>query len=323
MASPASTPLVTTTATSSSSSPMDTTPQPAQQKSLPSTLANRILSSTPTATPPTTRFKPEQYEKLINAYTANARPNIEEIRVIARALGESDKKIKTWFTNKRAKDRRDGKFVPPPLNSSGSASGAASSPGVFGGSEGDLLVSGAAGNGSANSSCPPSRDEAQSSSYSPSTPIPANSSTAATSTVKRPKKSHLSETTDALNAPPTPSSNSIEVRRNVASAIPVPEAFTPSMLPPQGAQNVLLLMSSKFYKPLIPTTTTIKEPSIPTPPSMGSFPTGKHPTPAPQPSASILSTTVEDEVGIEALAMLRSGASTPRREQHSSESIQV
>ncbi|KAJ1569702.1 hypothetical protein HK405_006528 [Cladochytrium tenue] len=73
------------------------------------------------------RMRPDQSQVLKDFFNSNRTPSKEEVRGLAERIGESEKKIKTWFTNQRAKEKR------LTLTNPGAApTSAASSPALFG-----------------------------------------------------------------------------------------------------------------------------------------------------------------------------------------------
>ncbi|KAJ1560127.1 hypothetical protein HK405_008132, partial [Cladochytrium tenue] len=52
------------------------------------------------------RMRPDQSQVLKDFFNSNRTPSKEEVRGLADRIGESEKKIKTWFTNQRAKEKR-------------------------------------------------------------------------------------------------------------------------------------------------------------------------------------------------------------------------
>lgn len=53
------------------------------------------------------KLTPEQVDFLNDAYRINSRPSHSERDLYARRLGIGLDKVKNWFQNKRAKDRKD------------------------------------------------------------------------------------------------------------------------------------------------------------------------------------------------------------------------
>ncbi|KAJ3074362.1 hypothetical protein HDU98_011431 [Podochytrium sp. JEL0797] len=60
------------------------------------------------------RFRPDQMQILKGHYEVNPRPTSDEMRTIAAEIQESERKVKTWFSNWRSKNTKQGN-PPPPL----------------------------------------------------------------------------------------------------------------------------------------------------------------------------------------------------------------
>jgi len=108
----------------------------AQLVPLPSPVAPSPLSAAATPTSPTRkrrkverkRATPDQVEVLEKIYAGDRFPSTEVIKDVADKLGMKQQKVKNWFQNKRAKERRMGVELIPPAPSKKRSSSDEASP---------------------------------------------------------------------------------------------------------------------------------------------------------------------------------------------------
>ncbi|KAJ3191911.1 hypothetical protein HK101_007304 [Irineochytrium annulatum] len=180
------------------------------------------------------RFSKEHLVILKEMYATKPKPTMEELEELSvRMSGENVKKLKTWFTNQRARDKkeREKRRLMDQI-------------------EGGLVV---AMNGGGDIASPggPLRDDSDATPINSPLPMPTNLAPAPAvgwdgSVV--PQIPVLPFVRARAPIRPRTSSNTDPNGLPAVEPIHVPDRFTAEMLPKRGVENLLHLMSSRHYR---------------------------------------------------------------------------